>query len=200
MARQSKVKARAQKRAELERQRKAEERKRLIRNWVVGAGIAVGLVLFTIAIWPASDVGNTTAEAWDLPQLDGPDRLALSDFRGKPTVAAFFASWCEVCEEEIPELMVFSREMSDDINFVGINSQDNSRGMGDATKWGIAGLWPLARDIGNGNGSALSVQTFGARGMPMNVLYSPDGEVLLVRPGRLFPQEILQTFAPYLES
>ena len=69
-------------------------------------------------------------EAWDLPQLDGDGRVTLADFRGKPTVAAFFAVWCTVCEDEMPQLLALSREIGDRVNFVGIDSQDNGRGLG----------------------------------------------------------------------
>ncbi len=155
--------------------RRAAARKQQIRNGLIGVGLVVFVVAFALAIWPEPDEGNTTADAWDLPQLDGDGRVALADFAGKPTVAAFFASWCEVCEHEIPEYLALSDEIGDEVNFVGINTLDNGAGMGDARKWGIAGKWPLARDIGNGNGSALGQATFGAAGMPMTVIYDEQG-------------------------
>ena len=106
--------------------------------------------------------------------------------------AAFFASWCVVCEQEIPELLALSRELGDAVDFVGINSQDNGQGLSGAQKWGIAGEWPLARDIGNGNGSSLSVQSFGARGSPTNVIYNAAGEVVHVQQGGISPDELLR--------
>jgi len=71
MARQSKAQQRAKKSREAEERRKKEARQRLIRN--VGGSIAgvVLVALFLVSIWPAPAVGDTTAEAWDLPQLDG---------------------------------------------------------------------------------------------------------------------------------
>ena len=120
-------------------------------------------------------MSNTSAEAWDLPFLDGEGRIALADFSGKPTVATFFANWCLVCEQEIPEFLALSENLGDRVNFVGINTQGNARGLGDAQKWGIDQAWPLARDVGNGNNSALSVSTFGAPGMPMTVVYDANG-------------------------
>lgn len=175
MSRQSNAQKRAAKREEQERLRRAAARKQQIRNGLIGVGLVVFVVAFALAIWPEPDEGNTTADAWDLPQLDGDGRVALADFAGKPTVAAFFASWCEVCEHEIPEYLALSDEIGDEVNFVGINTLDNGAGMGDARKWGIAGKWPLARDIGNGNGSALGQATFGAAGMPMTVIYDEQG-------------------------
>ena len=199
MARQTKAKRREAKRLELERQRRGQARKKAIRNGLIALGTAVAVVLLLIAVWPspsaeeieAERISNTTADAWDLPQLDGDGRVRLADFRGKPTIAAFFANWCEVCEREIPELLALSRQIGDQVNFVGIDMMDNGGGLADARRWGIAGEWPLARDVGNGNGSRLSAGTFGARGSPLNVIYDADGFVLQVIPGGVSPTSLL---------
>jgi thiol-disulfide isomerase/thioredoxin len=192
MARQSNAQKRQSKRAEQDQLRRAAERKAKIRNGLIGAGLVIFVALFAVAIWPAPDEGNTTADAWDLPQLDGEGRIALADFAGKPTVAAFFASWCDVCEHEIPQYLALSEEIGDEVNFVGINTLDNGSGMGDARKWGIAGKWPLARDIGNGNGSALGAATFGARGMPMTVIYDEQGTPVQILQRGLSRDQLLQ--------
>lgn len=178
------------KRAEREARQQAAARKKQIRmGALIGvAVVAIGAIL--VLTWPEPDVGSIEAEAWSLPQLDGEGEYALADFEGKPTVAAFFASWCTVCEAELPGFLELSQAIGDDVNFVGINSQDNGRGMGDAEKWGIAGVWPLARDIGRGNGSGLSIDTFGARGMPLTVIYSPQGTVEHVQRGGMSADQL----------
>lgn len=172
------------KRAEREARRRAAQRAARVRVMAIIGGSILFISLAAFLTWPEPAVGSTEAEAWDLPALDGEGRYRLSDFAGKPTVAAFFASWCTVCEREIPEFLELSRRIGDEVNFIGINSQDNGRGIGDADKWGISGVWPLARDIGGRNGSGLAVDTFGARGMPLTVIYSPTGDVAqIVRGG-----------------
>ncbi len=168
---------------------------------MAGGGLA-GLLLvalFLVSIWPDPAVGDTTEDAWDLPQLDGDGRVALADFAGKPTVVAFFASWCHVCEEEVPELLALSEQIGDEVNFVGINSQDNGQGMGDAEKWGIAERWPLAKDIGNGNGSGLSSGTFGMRGMPLNLIYDGTGNLVHIQRGGLSAQNALSLLTQLTE-
>lgn len=165
-----------------ERRRRARRRKRLRIGAIIIASVLT-VALVAVIAWPEPATGNTSAENWDLPALDDDGRHAIADFEGRPTVAAFFASWCHVCEEEIPEFLDLSVDLANDVAFVGINSQDGGRGLGDAEKWGIAGAWPLAQDIGGRNGSGLSTGTFGARGMPMTVIYSPSGEVAHVQRG-----------------
>jgi thiol-disulfide isomerase/thioredoxin len=183
MARTTKNQQRDQRRRHAAEERQRQERTRRIRNVAIGGGLAIALVVSLVVLWPEPEVGDTTAEAWDLPELGGEGRVALADFRGKPTVAAFFASWCEVCETEIPEFLTVSQLVGDQVNFVGIDTQDNGTGLSDAEKWGIAGAWPLARDIGNANGSGLSTGTFGMRGSPMTAFYDADGKVVHIQRG-----------------
>lgn len=183
MARTTKSQRRERKRIEAEQQRQEAARTKMIRTTAVGVVAVVVVVGLLFVGWPRKS-----------------DAEIAADFRGKPTVAAFFASWCEVCESEMPELLALSEEVGEDINFVGIDMMDNGDGLGDAEKWGLVGRWPLAIDIGNGNGSALSALTFGARGSPLNVLYSPDGEVVHVQLGAISRSQILQELSPYLQG
>jgi thiol-disulfide isomerase/thioredoxin len=183
MARSTKAQRRGERRREQQEREQREARKRTIRGVLVGGGVLVALVAALVLLWPSPEVGDTSAEAWDLPALDGDDRVAIADFRGKPTVAAFFASWCEVCESEIPEFLEVSQEVGDQVQFVGIDTQDGGSGLGDAEKWGIAGVWPLAKDIGGTNGSGLSTGTFGMRGSPMTAFYDAEGTVVHVQRG-----------------
>ena len=179
------------KRAQQEARRKQAQKRKVIRSAVIAGAVVVGVVVALVATWPEPDVGSTEAEAWDLPALVGEGRYALSDFGGEPTVAVFFASWCTVCEHEIPDFLEVSKQIGDEVNFVGINSQDNGRGGGDADKWGITGEWPIARDIGGRNQSGLSVETFGARGMPLTVIYTSDGKVAHIQRGGLSGQQLV---------
>jgi thiol-disulfide isomerase/thioredoxin len=202
MARRSDTKRRAAKAAAAAERRKREQRAAALRAAGIGAGLLVAVVVLMTAIWPDEsadlDGADFSRTDWNLPALDGDGRVAIADFRGKPTVAAFFAEWCEVCEEEIPALAAFSDQVGDQINFVGIDMMDRGAGLDEAEEWGVASRWPLARDVGNGNGSSLSAGTFGARGSPLNVLYDPDGNIVLVRNGFISPGEILQQFSPWL--
>lgn len=200
MARQSKSAQRAQKRADLEHQRREAARKRTIRNTTLGIGAALVVVVGLVLLWPspnpedvaADAASNTSATGWDLPELDGEGRVRLADFAGKPTVALFFANWCTICEVEVPQMLDLSRVIGADVNFVGINMMDNAGGLGDAEKWGIAGEWPLARDVGNGNNSALAVGAFGARGSPLHVVYNESGDVVFTNNGALTPNQLVE--------
>jgi thiol-disulfide isomerase/thioredoxin len=190
MAQKTRAQQRAEKARAAEEKRIQEERRRRTRMIATGAGIVVVFALLVAAYWPSSDststvASNTTAEAWDLPALNGEGRVAINDFQGKPTLVAFYASWCEVCEEEVPGLLALSQQIGDKVNFVAVNSQDNGQGLADAQKWGIADAWPVAEDVGGTNGSDLSLGTFGMRGMPLNLIYDASGALVYTHPGGL---------------
>ena len=195
MARVSKTQARQQKQLQREEERRRAQRRSILVKGGAAVSVVAALAVALVLLWPAPQEGDTTAEAWDLPQLDGDGRVAIADFRGKPTVAAFFASWCEVCEHEIPEYLAVSELVGDRVQFVGINTQDRGAGLGDAEKWGIAGVWPLAEDIGSGNGSGLSTGTFGMRGSPMTAFYDAEGTLVHVQRGGLSGAQLIEALA-----
>ena len=51
----------------------------------------------------------------------------LSDFRGKPPIVNFWASWCGPCKMEMPDFEEKNRALGDKINFLMVNMTDGSR-------------------------------------------------------------------------
>ena len=47
------------------------------------------------------------APAFSLKSLNG-EQINLSDFKGKPVLITFWATWCDSCKEELPVLEKFS--------------------------------------------------------------------------------------------
>ena len=139
--------------------------------------------------------GVTATDGWDLPALDGEGRVTLADFQGKPTVAAFFASWCVICQRELPGFGQLSREIGNEVNFVGINTMNNGSGLPFANAHGI-GHWPLARDVGMLDGRQLATN-FGARGSPTTVIYDSDGQVVDVTLGVLTANQLEAKLAAF---
>ena len=58
--------------------------------------------------------------------IDG-NPVHLSDFKGKPVVLNFWASWCGPCKMEMPDFNEKYLELGEDINFIMVNSTDGSR-------------------------------------------------------------------------
>jgi len=59
------------------------------------------------------------APTFSLNSLDG-GKINLSDFRGKPVLITFWATWCDSCKEEIPILEKFSGGKKDQLTILMI--------------------------------------------------------------------------------
>ncbi|HVP78862.1 MAG TPA: TlpA family protein disulfide reductase [Thermodesulfobacteriota bacterium] len=58
-----------------------------------------------------------TAPAFSLKSLNG-GQVSLSDFRGKPVLITFWATWCDSCKEEMPILEKFSQGKRDQLTIL----------------------------------------------------------------------------------
>ena len=58
--------------------------------------------------------------------MDG-DKVSFSDFKGKPVVINFWATWCGPCQSEMPHFEEAYKKYGDDIHFLMINLTDGMR-------------------------------------------------------------------------
>lgn len=63
------------------------------------------------------------APDFTVEDLDG-NKYKLSDFRGKPVIVNFWASWCGPCKMEMPDFEELYNEYGDKINFLMVNMTD----------------------------------------------------------------------------
>ena len=165
--------------------------------------LLVGVVGFVIVavlagiVLSSDDSANGTLDVtdparFDLPTIDGTGRVRLADFEGTPVVVNFFASWCEPCKEELPDLAEASRKLAGKVAFVAVNSKELSAPSGIAlarsTGLAEAGI-TLARDVGPG-GSGLHDAYDVRQAMPVNAFYDAEGKLLYVAPGQLTPDKL----------
>lgn len=151
------------------------------------AGAAVVVVVVVVAVIATASggdrTGSTDALAFDLPAIQGDERIRLADFRGEPVVVNFFASWCTACDAELPHFSKFSRELEGEVAFIGVAALETGDLMFMPERHDIT-WWPLARDIGGTNGSGLH-RELGGRGMPITAFYDAEGQLLHVDGGAL---------------
>lgn len=69
---------------------------------------------------------NAPAPNFHLTTFDGRP-IALSDYRGRPVVVNFWASWCVPCRDEQSALDAMSKEyLPQGVQFIGVNMQDSA--------------------------------------------------------------------------
>jgi len=108
---------------------------------------------------------------------------ALAQWKGKPLLVNFWASWCAPCVQEMPELSALAaKEGGKRFNVIGIGIDSPSNLVQFTQKTRVAyplyvggmGATDLARGLGNANG-----------GLPYTVLIGADGKVIKTYLGRL---------------
>lgn len=155
---------------------------------IMGALVAVNkkeVPPYTTAIAPTGGKPHTAVEnlyAQSLKDLQGKPQ-ALSQWRGKPLLVNFWATWCAPCVQEMPELSeLAAHDAGKTFNVIGIGIDSPSNMQEFAAKLKIA--YPLY--VGGMGGTELS-REFGnnAGGLPYTVLIGADGQVRKTYLGKL---------------
>lgn len=122
-----------------------------------------------------------------LPDSSGKDAMMVQ-WKGRPLVLNFWATWCAPCVEEMPELTALQRELQPrNIQILGIGI-DNAASIGAfAEKYQIG--YPLY--VAGIDGSELSRQMGNqAGGLPFTVLLDASGKIRKTYLGRLKMDEL----------
>jgi cytochrome c biogenesis protein CcmG/thiol:disulfide interchange protein DsbE len=101
-----------------------------IRKILIPAAIVALLAGLLAALLTPQQPANTStatvtskpAPGFTLKTLEG-ETLTLAQFKGKPVVLNFFASWCGPCKDEAPMLAAAAQEFKD-VVFLGIAYND----------------------------------------------------------------------------
>jgi len=122
---------------------------------------------------------------WNLKDKDG-THYTLSGLRGKWVLVNFWAPWCPLCIQEIPDLILLQQQHKD-LQVIGVAVMYKSRKevMDTVSKQSISypivfGNEDIAGDFG------------GMDGMPTSFLYSPSGKLVGRHQGPLTQNEIEQ--------
>jgi thiol-disulfide isomerase/thioredoxin len=110
----------------------------------------------------------------EMPDANG-KVSSLAQWKGKPLLVNFWATWCAPCVEEMPELNALQAEIAGkniQIVGIGVDSADNIAKFADKYKISYplyvagTGATALLRQFGNQSG-----------GLPFTVLIGSDGQV-----------------------
>lgn len=156
---------------------------------LVGLAIGIGLGLLVLRNTRGTNEGTSTvrrkpltagsvAPDFSLNRLDG-EALSLSQFKGKPVVINFWASWCVPCKEEMPLLEKNAQTYKDQVAFLGINVQESDATAAQFVKeTGIT--FPVVLDI-----NAKTADLYFVRGYPTTFFIDAAGDIRTVSVGPL---------------
>lgn len=124
------------------------------------------------------------APAFTLRALDTGQPVSLEQFRGRPVVINFWASWCAPCKMEHPVLEWGQREFGDQAQFLGVvfeDTEDNARKF--LQRYGAS--FPQLADPR----SRVAVD-YGVAGVPETYFIDPQGTILRKHVGPIDPESL----------
>ena len=135
------------------------------------------------------------APVTELPVLGSEETGSLADYRGKWVLVNVWASWCDPCRDEAPELERFYREnRGDGFEVLGIDTQDD-RGSAQEFVEEYDLTYPQLHD-----GSGDYAKELKTTGVPENFLIDPEGKVAVAIRGPVTAEMLDQQIAPRLEA
>ena len=147
---------------------------------VTAVAALFGLLVWKLAHNESSDLKarisrgeRPPAPAFTLGKLSGDGQVSLADYRGRPLVLNFWASWCRPCATEADVLEESWRTHRDDgLVVLGIDYRDlRSEGRRFARKYGLT--YPLVHD-----GRATLTSRYALTGVPETFVVDRRGRLI----------------------
>ena len=134
---------------------------------------------------------NAPSLAPDFTVLDANGKeVKLSDFRGKPVVVNFWATWCGYCVKEMPAFEEVYQQMGSDIHFLMINVTDGVQETIDKASAFIADsgyTFPVYYDT-----QYSATRTYGAYSLPMTFFFDAEGYAIAQATGAIDKDTLLR--------
>jgi len=119
----------------------------------------------------SSEPSKIGSVAPDFTVSDGQKTVKLSQFRGKPVLLNFWATWCSPCVQEVPALVALQQQMGDRVTIVAVSMDVDEDAYKAFTAKRMPGLLTV-RDPDH-KSSAL----YGTYAYPESFLIGKDGKI-----------------------
>jgi len=143
----------------------------------------------------SSNTDNSAAKSFTLESLEGNEEISLEDFKGKPLVVNFWATWCGPCKEEMPFFERTWKEYKDKgIVFIGIDVMDDKENAQEfIEKLGISytNLYDPSGKTSN---------SYGVVALPATFFIDKNGDIAVKHYGSFLGKDAEKAFKSYLED
>jgi cytochrome c biogenesis protein CcmG/thiol:disulfide interchange protein DsbE len=137
------------------------------------AVVAVVGVLILIVVLSGTSGSGTGRAAPQLPtEILVPPRTTLESLRGKPSAVNFWASWCDPCRKETPELERLYRSLHGEAQLIGVDYSD-ARDSAEAFIREFGVTYPVLRDPDGQVGDR-----YGVTGLPTTAILNSKGQIV----------------------
>lgn len=143
----------------------------------------------------AAKENSDYAKDFSLPSLDGKEKIELNNFKGRPMVVNFWASWCAPCRQEMPFFEQTWRKYKDKgVVFLGIDVLDQEKNAKEfLNQLGISyiNLYDQSGEVAN---------DYGAFALPVTLFIDKDGKIIRKSYGGFIGEEDEKKFVEYVEE
>jgi cytochrome c biogenesis protein CcmG/thiol:disulfide interchange protein DsbE len=84
--------------------------------------ILIAILVLMLGACKTSRPAQIGTQAPDFTVTDGDKSVTLSQFRGKPVVLNFWATWCPPCVQEIPSMVRLQKQLGDKVVILAVST------------------------------------------------------------------------------
>ena len=133
---------------------------------------------------PASVEAESDTDGLDLTYFDG-SAGTFADFRGRPLLVNFWASWCPACIAEMPDFEQVHATLGDSVQFLGINLSETDLSAAEQLVAETGVTYTLAVDP-----DGLLYAQFDGIAMPTSVFIDENGNIVDTHSGAIFADDL----------
>jgi DsbE subfamily thiol:disulfide oxidoreductase len=162
--------------------------------WLLGVKLLSQPASITVVVQGGHATVGAAAPAFTSKTLDGAS-VQLSQYRGKPVLLNFWATWCAPCKDEMPLIQhASSTYKTQGLTVLAVNYQETNRTSMAAFMRNVGARFPAVFDPAGQIASEYGVNV----GLPVSIFIDRSGKVSFIQVGQMSNAVLQQHLQPIL--